>query len=189
MNDRASRLIQRASCIALTVATLLSLSGQPARASLPTDLQASQLVTLVNNHRASLGRTPLAWDQRLADVAQAHTEDMVLRRFFSHTNPDGDTFADRIHEANITFVSASENIAAGYSTAQSVFSAWLLSPGHRSNIENGNFTHHGIGFYQNYWTHVFIEAPNSSVDVDEPGPPWEPCDCPPGRARPAPVGG
>lgn len=148
------------------VALAVLLGPVPARASLPTDLEASQLVTLVNNHRASLGRPPLAWDQRLADVAQAHTEDMVNRGFFSHTNPDGDTFADRIHAADISFVSASENIAGGFATASSAFSAWMLSPGHRLNLENANFTHHGIGYHQFYWTHVFIESPNTPVGVD-----------------------
>ncbi len=158
--------VHRATCTALAVFAL-AFVPVAARASLPADPEAAQLVTLVNTHRASLGRPPLGWDQRLADVAQAHTEDMVTRGFFSHTNPSGETFADRIHDANITFVSASENIAGGFATASSAFSAWLLSPGHRLNIENANFTHHGIGFYQNYWTHVFVESPNSPVGVED----------------------
>ncbi len=171
MNNRAFCIVRRSCCIAVAVLALTLPSPRAATGSSPDDPLASRLVSLVNAHRASLSRAPLLWDQRLADVAQAHTEDMVNRGFFSHTNPDGETFAMRLRNANITFISASENIAAGFSTAEAVFSAWLLSPGHRSNIESAAFTHHGIGYYQTYWTHNFIEAPTSPVGVDdtEPG--------------------
>ena len=58
-----------------------------------------------------------------------------------------------------------ENIAAGYSGALSVFNAWLASDGHRANIEDPEWTHHGVGYaftpadpgqYLDYWTHNFL---------------------------------
>jgi uncharacterized protein YkwD len=174
VSHRASRTPRQSFRIAIGIAvtTLLAVAPPPRLAfgSSPTDPLAARLITLVNAHRASLSRPPLAWSQPLADVSQAHTEDMVNRGFFSHTNPDGVTFGARLQNSGIAFVSASENIAAGFSTADAVFSAWLLSPGHRSNLENPNFTHHGIGTYQDYWTHNFIQSPSGPVGVDEPGP-------------------
>jgi len=89
-------------------------------------------------------------------VAQAHSQDMVDRGFFSHTNPDGESPFDRLAEAGIAYAAAGENIAYGYSTASSVLAAWLGSSGHRANIEYAGYTHHGVGLVGTYWTHVFL---------------------------------
>jgi uncharacterized protein YkwD len=135
----------------------------PAPAPGPTDPIVAELVTLVNQHRASLGLVQLQWDSRVAAVAQAHSQDMVDRSFFSHTNPDGETPWDRLAAAGVTYTYAGENIAYGYPTAASVFQAWMNSSGHRANIENPNFTHHGVGLVGTYWTHDFIRPTSSSA--------------------------
>lgn len=122
----------------------------------PVDPEVATFVALVNEHRVSIGLAPLAWDARVAEVAQAHSQDMVDRRFFSHTNPDGESPFNRLAEARITYTWAGENIAYGYPTASSVLAAWLNSPGHRANIENPNYSHHGVGLVNTYWTHVLI---------------------------------
>lgn len=110
----------------------------------------------VNAHRESIGCPALLWNTAVAAVAQAHSEDMVAREFFSHTNPDGQSPFDRLAEAGIAYSAAAENIAYGYPTAESVLAAWLGSPGHRANIENCALTEHGVGLDGTYWTHVFI---------------------------------
>ena len=65
--------------------------------------------------------------------------------------------------AGISYQAAAENIAQGYSTGQAVLNGWLGSTGHRENIENGNYTHHGVGYVEDghYWTHVFARNPSS----------------------------
>ncbi|HET8622750.1 MAG TPA: CAP domain-containing protein [Gemmatimonadales bacterium] len=109
-----------------------------------------------NAHRVSVGCTALRWDGPAAAVAQAHAEDMVRRDFFSHTNPDGKSPFDRLRAAGVTYRSAAENIAYGYSTAAGVLEAWMNSDGHRRNLENCAYTHHGVGLSQGKWVHVFI---------------------------------
>lgn len=121
-----------------------------------SDSQVAAFVSLVNEHRVSIGLAPLRWDPRVAAVAQAHSQDMQDRSFFSHTNPDGLDPFERLTAAEIGYTYAGENIAYGYATASSVLAAWLNSPGHRANIENPNYTHHGVGLVNTYWTHVFI---------------------------------
>lgn len=118
--------------------------------------EVAEFVDLMNAHRTSMGLNPLVWDDQVAAVAQAHSEDMVARQFFSHTNLDGESPFDRLTAAGITYLSAGENIAYGYPTAESVLAAWLGSSGHRANIENPNYTHHGVGLEGTHWTHVFI---------------------------------
>lgn len=120
--------------------------------------EVAEFVELVNAHRTSMGLDALTWDDQVAAVAQAHSEDMVARGFFSHTNPDGESPFDRLTAAGITYLSAGENIAYGYPTASSVLAAWLGSSGHRANIENSNYTHHGVGLEGTLWTHVFIRG-------------------------------
>jgi len=124
------------------------------------DLSANPAVATfveqVNAHRQSVGCPALVWNPAVAAVAQAHSEDMLARGFFSHTNPDGASPFDRLAAANIDFSSAAENIAFGYPTAEAVLAGWLGSLGHRANIENCTLTEHGVGLDGTYWTHVFI---------------------------------
>jgi uncharacterized protein YkwD len=121
-----------------------------------SDSRIESFVDLMNAHRTSLGCSPLAWNPAVAAVAQAHSEDMVARDFFSHTNPDGESPFDRLHNAGITYAAAAENIAAGYPAADEVLQAWLESAGHRANIENCSLTEHGVGLQNTHWTHLFI---------------------------------
>ncbi len=116
-------------------------------------------VELMNDHRESIGLSRLAWDDRVYQVALAHSEDMKNRGFFAHENPDGKDPFDRLGDAGISYWAAAENIAWGYSTGGAVFQGWLDSSGHRANIENGNYTHHGVAYVAegHYWTHLFIK--------------------------------
>lgn len=113
-------------------------------------------VDLMNDHRESVGCPSLVWNDAVASVAQAHSEDMVDRDFFDHTNPDGDSPFDRLQNAGVPYSGGAENIAWGYSTASAVLDGWLNSAGHKANIENCSLTEHGVGLDQSYWTHLFI---------------------------------
>jgi len=111
---------------------------------------------IINDHRESVGCPRLVWNDDVASVAQAHSEDMLQRDFFAHTNPDGDSPFDRLRDAGIPYSGAAENIAWGYPTAEAVLNGWLNSPGHKANIENCSLTEHGVGLVQTHWTHLFV---------------------------------
>jgi len=49
----------------------------------------SALLCLVNRERAAAGAPALATSRRLRRAAQAHSDDMVARRYFLHTAPGG----------------------------------------------------------------------------------------------------
>ena len=68
---------------------------------------------MVNAKRLSVGCPKLKWDDRIAAVAQRHSQDMVTRNFFDHTNPDGEDPFERLKESNLPFSAAAENIALG----------------------------------------------------------------------------
>ena len=131
-----------------------SAPGTPEPPALTAEVDA--FVSAMNSHRVSLGCPELAWNDDVAQVAEAHSQDMVDREYFSHTSPEGDSPFDRLTEAGISYSSAAENLAYGFSTGDAVLEAWLNSAGHRANIENCTLTEHGVGLEGTHWTHLFI---------------------------------
>lgn len=117
-----------------------------------------QVVTLVNIERAKEGLSPLTVDARVQAAAMVRAKE--CERLFSHTRPDGSSFATALKEQNVSYRSAGENIAWGQQTPKEVVTAWMNSSGHRANIMNPNFTTIGAGYYENargtdYWCQLF----------------------------------
>ena len=120
--------------------------------------QATQVLTLVNQHRSSAGCSPLTLDARLNQAATAHSQDMAANDYFSHTSQDGRNPFQRMESAGYPSPGA-ENIAMGYPDAQAVVTGWMNSDGHRANILNCSLTTMGLGTADSakgvYWTQVF----------------------------------
>lgn len=117
-----------------------------------------EVVRLVNEIRVQNGLKPLTHDWELSRVARYKSQDMKDNGYFSHTSPVYGSPFQMIKNFGITFKSAGENIAKGYSTPQAVVNGWMNSSGHRANILNASFTHIGVGYVAggNYWTQMFI---------------------------------
>lgn len=138
-------------------------TAEPTSAPSPTAERAmeQEVLKLVNRARAENGLNPLLWADDLADIARAHSADMIERGFFSHTNPDGQSPFDRIKSNGISYRAAAENIAYGQPDAEAVMNSWMNSAGHRANILNENLKEIGIGAVKDsngtvYWTQVFV---------------------------------
>ena len=121
----------------------------------------AEVLQLVNEQRANYGLSALTYSTQLEAVAYAHSKDMALNNYFSHTNLSGQSPFDRMRAAGISYRSAAENIAAGQKTPQEVVNAWMNSSGHRANILNSSVTKMGVGIYSGgsygvYWTQLFI---------------------------------
>ena len=117
-----------------------------------------QVVNLVNAERAKEGLAPLTIDTKVQAAAQVRA--MECEQSFSHTRPNGSSFATALKEQNVSYRSAGENIAWGQRSPEAVMNAWMNSAGHRANIMNPNFTTIGVGYYQNangtnYWCQLF----------------------------------
>ena len=117
-----------------------------------------EVIRLVNEIRAENGLTALTYDWELSRVARYKSQDMKDNNYFSHTSPVYGTPFQMIKNFGLTYRSAGENIAKGYSTPQAVVNSWMNSSGHRANILNANYTHIGVGYVAggNYWTQMFI---------------------------------
>lgn len=115
-----------------------------------------QMVELVNEHRRSVRCPELVWMQAVANTAQGHSDDMARRNYFNHESPEGQGPGDRLRAQGVTFRSMGENIALHPGSPRDVLTQWLASPGHRRNLDQCSYTHHGIGVRDGLWTHLFI---------------------------------
>ncbi len=117
-----------------------------------------QVVTLVNQKRAAAGLKALTLNATLSNGARMKSQDMQKSRYFSHTSPNYGSPFDMMRSLGISYRSAGENIAMGYSSAEAVVNAWMNSPSHRANIMNASYTQIGVGYVSNggYWTQWFI---------------------------------
>ena len=111
-----------------------------------TSAQEREVLDLTNAARRDQGCSPLTPDDSLVEASGAHASDMVRRHYLDHTNPDGKDPGDRMKAAGFNGSGWGENIAAGYTSAERVFAAWMNSEGHRDNILNCKFTRIGIGY-------------------------------------------
>lgn len=117
-----------------------------------------EVANLINQYRAGKGLNSLQKINYISTVSMEHNEYMISINKLTH-----DRFAMRADnlETALGAISVGENIAFNYSTAQSVVTAWLNSPGHKANIE-GNYTHFGIAVKADasgklYFTNMFIK--------------------------------
>ena len=120
--------------------------------------------TMVNNYRADNGVAELKWAEDMADVARRHSQDMVNRDFFDHTNPDGVDVAGRLDNLGIAWMALGENIARTTENteepAKAALNVWKESAGHEANMVNATFEESGVGIAIGdnyiYFTQVFI---------------------------------
>jgi uncharacterized protein YkwD len=119
----------------------------------------NEILALVNDHRTSLGLTPLIALDIISGVADGHTEYMIEVGSVNHDN-----FSQRAQNLmdSAGAKTVGENVAYGYCTAEGVVNGWLNSPEHKSIIENPSYTHFGISTEtnkenRNYFTQIFIK--------------------------------
>lgn len=103
-----------------------------------------KMLEMVNAERAKEGLKPLVADSELTKVARAHSNDMFLRGYFAHVNPDGKDPFQRMRAAGVKFRAAGENLALAQ-TLEIAHTNLMNSPGHRANIMNPAFGRLGIG--------------------------------------------
>lgn len=115
-----------------------------------------QIFDLTNLIRSSHQLSPLAWDDKVAEVALNHSKDMFETETFSHESKGYGTLADRLKANGVYYEKAGENIAYQYSDSIAVVAGWLNSKSHRETMLDEAFTHLGVGVYQKYYTENFI---------------------------------
>lgn len=122
------------------------------------DAYEKQVVELVNAERTKRGLKALTMNWELSRVARYKSQDMHDKGYFSHTSPTYGSPFTMIRNFGISYRTAGENIARGYTSPRAVVDGWMNSSGHRANILNESFTQIGVGYVASghYWTQMFI---------------------------------
>lgn len=160
---------------AQTVPYLIAPKTRPARSTIISSMSSSSVnpalqvfrngtLSLVNKERKKRGLVPLTRNAFLEHAAQAHADDMVKRKFFSHQSPEGKTAEDRIRAVGylakpcehcaVSFTYG-ENIAKGQKNAKDVITSWMHSKMHRENILKREFKEFGLGYAGDVWVQNF----------------------------------
>jgi len=149
----AVRLITLSTSGSLAVAAtrLPAVDGRlPITSLLPTlpsapIITATDFLTQTNAARVSLGFAPLKLNEELDNAAQNKIDDMIANNYWDHFRPsDHKAPWDFIKDAGYTYHYAGENLARGFTSAESITQAWLASPAHRANLLSPNYT--DVGF-------------------------------------------
>ncbi|MFZ2887301.1 MAG: CAP domain-containing protein [Minisyncoccia bacterium] len=114
----------------------------------------SEILRLTNIERAKYDLSQLSSENVLAATAEAHSEDMLDRDFFSHDNPDGCSSSCRATAAGYSWQAIGENIfmlkgwdLTAEETAIMIVNGWLGSPGHKENMLKPVYTETGVGVF------------------------------------------
>jgi uncharacterized protein YkwD len=137
-------------------ATSAPAAACPGASAAPGGTETSVLVQatlcLLNRERSRYELQPLRLNRRLTAAAQAHSLEMVSRRYFDHVTPSGATPAARVAATGyLTGTRAwtvGENITWGTltrDTPDAAVESWMHSPHHRANILYGPYRDIGIG--------------------------------------------
>ena len=118
-----------------------------------------QVIDLVNSVRYQRNLNDLKYSEKATISSRKHSQDMMRKRYFDHTDKENKSPFDRMKAEGIVYMSAGENIAAGQTSAIYAHEAWMNSEGHRKNIL-GDYNNIGVGVafggnYKIYYTQNF----------------------------------
>ncbi len=121
----------------------------------------NEVIRLTNIERSKKGLGALKANWQLSRCARYKSQDMINKNYFAHQSPTYGSPFDMIESFGISMAAGGENIAMGQRTPQEVVTAWMNSPGHRSNILSTAYTEIGVGCAKSsngsyYWTQMFI---------------------------------
>ena len=112
---------------------------------------------LINNQRIENNLPELQIDENLLNVARLKAQDIVENKYFSHTSPKLGSFFEMLQNNQISYHTASENIARNRS-ADGAVESLMHSQSHKNNILSETFNYTGIAVVDSIdWGKVFVE--------------------------------
>ncbi|MBQ7936059.1 MAG: S-layer homology domain-containing protein [Clostridia bacterium] len=155
--------LKRMTAVFCILLCLLWVLPQGAFANSTSQISPKELdvLRLTNAERAKQGLEPLSFFPALQQATRIRAAE--IEELFSHTRPNGTACYTALDEAGISYFSAAENIAAGYSSPAMAMNGWMNSAGHRTNILTPELRHLGVGNhydsgseYGDHWVQLFV---------------------------------
>ncbi len=142
--------VPRRGLVVVVLAVVLAGTIGAGTAAAQTLTPRAALRVALNTVRTKYGLGAVRGSSQLHAVALHHSDDMIIRDYFAHTSPSGQTFKDRIVRSGfVTGYSwmGGETLAWGTGTLGgpvSTVHAWMNSPEHRAILLSPSFTRIGI---------------------------------------------
>ncbi len=118
----------------LIAGTLLFFLALTVPSTYSAQLNNGEIIRLVNGFRQSQGLRPLKENVRLRQSARLKVNDMARKRYFGHTNPEGERFERNIQRVRYPYTNVAEILARGCDSERSALNVWIDSPRHRDAI-------------------------------------------------------
>lgn len=107
-------------------------------------MNASTIITLVNEERTHLHLAALRANSELTQAAQEKTADMKAKEYFAHQDKAQQTITAFVPKG-YHYSLLGENLGFGFANEQELVKAWMKSSSHKSNILDTTFRDIGIG--------------------------------------------
>lgn len=123
--------------------------------------EEQEFLNLINANRKNLGLNELKVDSKIQNIARLKAKDLNENNYFSHTSPKFGNIDNMLKTFEVSYVTASENIAGNKNLAGAV-EAWMNSENHKANILNEKFEYTGVAIensdtYGKIFVQVFMQ--------------------------------
>lgn len=158
--------------VSVLVLSLTTLLTMPTSAASPSTAElreaAAHVEALIDARRERRDKRPFRLDTRVAALAQAKSQDMIDRDYFSHVDTKGRVARDHLRRADIRFTRVGEIIAWNrggdlMAAAEDAVDMWMASSVHKRQIMTSN-NYFGAGVATDgstiKWTVIFITGPD-----------------------------
>lgn len=138
-----------------------------------TPNESLKIQDLINGYRATYGREPLRWDEKLYRLAVHRSRDMYERKYLDHVTPEGRCAKTLAPQFGITYRSIAESIQGceGYcsfrASPSDAVNGWMSSRYHRYNLLYPGHLAGAVGCYQSNC--VFLGAHNDPQGLGSGG--------------------
>ena len=125
----------------------------------------------VNKQREGHGLPGLKFWDALLPVARNYSKRMAEEGFFSHTDPQGKSVADRVRAAGLQWYALDENLLniKGYiNPVPPTVERWMASVNHRANLLDAEVEYSAVGVWIRqdgtvFFTQVFLGLPGEKA--------------------------
>ena len=155
----------------LALALVLPVAAAPALADQAPTAPKQHALDLINQLRADMGRAPLAWDARLADIAQWRSDTQAANMKMEHLS-SWEPILSRMDAAGIEYDGYGEVLVWGtvlppMESAEQAVTVWRNSATHWAWLSSAEFDHLALGMATDtngryYWTGLLLNAPEET---------------------------
>lgn len=160
--------------IVIAIAFAVALSAR-SNGKVASAITQGNIIGLVNNFRVQNNLPALAVNAQLNQSALAKAQDMCAKNYWAHGQ-----WAGFVSGAGYNYITAGENLAYGFQTAEATLTGWVNSAGHYANIVNREYKETGVAVLscQNYQkrasTIIVVNHFGARVNAPKPVTPKQP---------------